>query len=367
LQIRERPRQGLREVFVTCAGSGLGSLGSVARYLRETLAAHTTTAEYFGPRLQPAGQASARSLLARAGFPFTWVQGGTLNSGLGGLHLRAVAGPEVKPLVLDGQVVGALVAGPYAEECLLGGIYPPDPTAPAPAQARATFERLEQALALAGMDFSHVARTWFFLDDILSWYDAFNQERTAFLTERGVGESLLPASTGVGGSNPAGAALVARAYAVKALQPGVTVEAVPSPLQCPAPEYGSSFSRAVEVVMPDLRRLLVSGTASIAPDGHTRHVGDVHAQIAWTCEVIAAILQSRRLGWQDVTRATAYVRRPEDRGALEQFRLAQGLPELPVVVAHQPICREDLLFELEVDAVQAGDASTPTRRDGGRG
>jgi hypothetical protein len=57
--------------------------------------------------------------------------------------------------------------------------------------------------------------------------------------------------------------------------------------------------------------------------------------------------------WEDVTRATAYVRHPEDAGVFEDYRASRGLPELPVVVAHNTICRDDLLFELEVDAVQA--------------
>jgi len=162
----------------------------------------------------------------------------------------------------------------------------------------------------------------------------------------------VPASTGIGGSNPHGAAMVAGIYAVKSSNPEVTVQAVPSPLQCPALEYGSSFSRAVEVAMPDLQRLLVSGTASIAPDGQTQHVCDVEAQTARTCEVIGAILESRGMGWEDVTRATAYVRFPEDAEVFEQFRSARGMPVLPVVVAHNVICRGDLLFELEVDAVR---------------
>jgi len=211
---------------------------------------------------------------------------------------------------------------------------------------------MEQALSLAEMGFCHVVRTWLFLDDILSWYSDFNRVRTSFFTEHGVFDRLVPASTGIGGSNPAGAAIVAGVYAVKSEHPQVTVQAIASPLQCPALEYGSSFSRAVEVNMPDLRRLLISGTASIGPDGNTQHVGEVRAQTALTCEVIGAILESRDMAWEEVTRATAYVRHGEDAGVLAQFCSAAGMPDLPVIVADNVICRDDLLFELEVDAVQ---------------
>ena len=82
-------------------------------------------------------------------------------------------------------------------------------------------------------------------------------------------------------------------------------------------------------------------------------VGDVLAQTARTCDVVAAILESRELGWEHVTRATAYVRHAADAGVLEQYRQSVGLPPLPVVVAHNTVCRDDLLFELEVDAARA--------------
>ena len=282
----------------------------------------------------------------------TWLHGGVAGNGLGGSHLRGLAGGEVRALELDGRLVGTVVEGPYAVEVMLDGVRATDLTAAPDRQARETFERIEQALGLAGLDFSHVARTWLYLDDILAWYRDFNRVRTAFFTERGVFDGLVPASTGIGASNPEGAAMVARAYAVLPLHPGATVQAVPSPLQCPALQYGSSFSRAVEVALPDVRRLLISGTASIAPDGTTVHVGEVGPQVQRTCEVVAAILESRGMGWEDVTRATAYVRHQQDHGEFERFRAAAGLPALPVVVAHTVICRDDLLFELEVDAVR---------------
>jgi enamine deaminase RidA (YjgF/YER057c/UK114 family) len=338
----------MREFYASRPAVAPGNLLGVTGDLERTLDAHPVSAQYFGPASSPA---------ARDSLPLTWVEGQSADPELGGMHILAVSGVEVTPLVLEGQVVGSLVQGPYAAECRLGGLVAPDVTASRPAQARATFERLEQALALAGMDFRHVARTWLYLDDLLSWYGDFNRVRTEFYTERGVFDHLVPASTGIGGGNPAGAAMVAGAYALRATAPGVSVEALPSPLQCPALQYGSSFSRAVEVSMPDLRRVLVSGTASIAPGGETEHVGDVDAQVERTCEVVAAILESRGMGWGDVTRATAYVRQEQDRGAFERYRVAAGLPALPVIVAHNVVCRHDLLFEIEVDAVQAREPS----------
>lgn len=343
LQVRRLARTGMEEMFLTSPGAAATDLPLLAKHLSNGSSAVPVASEYFGPN--SGGQI--------ADLPLTWVLAQTVSTSLQGAHLQAVSEAEVRPLLLDGQMIGTALEGPYATEVRLAGLHSGAITEPRPLQARLTFERMEQALALAGMDFSHVARTWLFLDDILSWYDDFNPVRTDFFTERGVFDRMVPASTGIGGSNPAGAAMVAGVYAVKATGPGVSTQAVPSPLQCPALDYGSSFSRAVEVAMPDLRRLLISGTASIEPGGETVHLDDVVGQTALTCEVVEAILKSRGMGWEDVTRATAYVRHAKDAGVFEAHRVVSGMPPLPVVVAHNVICRGNLLFELEVDATQS--------------
>ena len=102
--------------------------------------------------------------------------------------------------------------------------------------------------------------------------------------------------------------------------------------------------------MADHRRLWVSGTASIAPSGQTVHVGDVAGQIELTMQVVAAILESRGLGWADVSRAIAYVRAADMAQQFQAYRAAHGLVDWPVVTTENVICRDDLLFEIEVDA-----------------
>jgi enamine deaminase RidA (YjgF/YER057c/UK114 family) len=161
----------------------------------------------------------------------------------------------------------------------------------------------------------------------------------------------MPASTGIGAGNCAGVAVVAEALAIKAKEQNIHIYEVPSPLQCPASDYKSSFSRAVEVVLPDHRRLYVSGTASIEPGGRTAHVGDVEKQIALTMDVVEAILASRQMGWSDVSRAIAYFKDIQDASLLDSYCSKKRLPLLPMAVAHGDICRDDLLFEIEVDAV----------------
>ena len=340
LHTRIRPRDGFEEFFLTHTGPDCTDMHEVAVHAD---GAHIVRADVFGP--SPAVQREPDC-------PVTWVRNEHADSAaLSGVYIHAVRGAEVRSIRRGGRLVGTVVATPDADECTVAGVCAADTTLNRPRQARGTFEAVETALAEAGMDYSHVVRTWLFLDDILGWYDEFNAVRTDFYRERGVFDGLLPASTGIGGANPAGAAVVAAAFAVKPRSPDVTAQAVVSPLQCPATQYGSSFSRAVEVSAPDCRRLLVSGTAGIDPGGRTAHMGDVDGQIARTFEVVQALLESREMDWDDVTRATAYVRSSRDALAFRRFLAAHPhLAELPVTVANNVICREDLLFELEVDA-----------------
>jgi enamine deaminase RidA (YjgF/YER057c/UK114 family) len=293
-------------------------------------------------------------------WPVTWIQDDNrLGRDLTGTQVLAVSRCAVQPVVLDGRTVGGVFEDRNGRYCVLGQISSPNISAPAVQQARETLERLEVALEVAGMTMANVVRTWFYLAGILSWYDDFNSVRTKFYEERHLFDSLIPASTGIGGRNPAGAAVVADAYAVTPKTDAMKIRAVPSPLQCPATQYRSSFSRAVDVESPCCRHLYVSGTASIGLDGRTAHVGDTWQQIDLTMRVVEAILESRGMGWSDATRAIAYFKDIEDTPLYYRYCRHHRLPWLPVAMAHADICREDLLFEIELDAVRMGGAERP--------
>ncbi len=343
----------------------------------------------------------------------------------------ATAGTTLEPLRLGDRLVGTTFEDRAARYCVLTDLRSGDPDRSPPEQAREVFETMEAGLAVAGMDFRHVIRTWFYLRDILDWYDAFNRVRTGFFAQRRIFDGVVPASTGVGMSTPDGAAVVADLLAIRPKRADVRVCSVPSPLQCCAREYGSSFSRAVEVAFPGpsadgadgadqrgatgavwrpepperstentegtddrgngatgagavsgaagatwragaaearragrrtggdgerggLRRLYVSGTASIDAAGRTLHAGDVQRQVAETMSVVQAILDSRGMTWCDVAAGVAYFRRPEDAPVLGAYVREHGLPALPLAMVCGEICRKELLFEMEVEAWRAG-------------
>lgn len=291
-----------------------------------------------------------RRYLGAIDWPILWVEGRSCNGApLAGVQAFAIRGAELERVLVKGRVVGTVYQDGDSRHCLLAGIGPDNPGASHADQAYQTFENLSTALDVVGFQLADVARTWFYNDRLLDWYDTFNRVRTAYYSKKPFRSGSVPASTGVEGLNPLGAALTIGAWAVQRLNSNSRVEEVLSPLQCPAPNYGSSFSRAMEIDSAGRRRLLVSGTASIAPEGHTVWVGDITKQVGLTMEVVEAILRSRRMGFGDVSRATAYFKDPTFSAAFDAWQKERGLA-LPAVYVHCDICRDDLLFEIELDA-----------------
>ncbi len=290
-------------------------------------------------------------------WPVTWVESAACGgAGLAGVQALTWAGGPVQRLRLGGRVIGTVAEDANARHCWLGGVRPQSPLLPRASQVEQMFGEAALALDLAGFELRDVVRTWFYNDEILAWYPEFNAVRTALYRTVAWRSGSLPASTGIGAVNRAGAALEVawRAWRPKRAGEGILApREVASPLQCPAPAYGSSFSRAMEVPVNGGRWLTVSGTASIHPDGRTAWVGDCRLQVDLTMEVIAAILAARGMGWSDVSRATAYFRHAADAAHLAAWQAEHGWTELPIVATHSVVSRDELLFELEVDAVSA--------------
>ena len=270
------------------------------------------------------------------------------------MQVHAVTGARVRTLG-DHGVVTRIWDDALATRCVVNPILPTRTQAPPPEQASEVFEKLQAGLAAAGMTMKDIVRTWFYLNDLLSWYGDFNRVRNDVFARNELQPLNLPASTGVGGRNPMGAALAAAVWAVRPHNETARVmHFAPSPEQCPASAYGSAFSRAVEIGCAGFRRLLVSGTASIARDGKTEHSGDARAQIERSMQVAAAILESRRMTFVDTAFATVFFKHPADAPLFADWLARHGQQSMPVVSACCDICRDNLLFEIELEAVQAG-------------
>jgi enamine deaminase RidA (YjgF/YER057c/UK114 family) len=292
------------------------------------------------------------SQFAHLPWPVMWIQGATLNGhGLRGTQGWFIEGVRIERVELDGRIVGSKWSDEEADYCMLAGVLPHDISQSRGDQARDVFIHIEEVLKDCGMSFLHVVRTWLYLDHLLDWYAEFNNMRTQFFRERGVFEHGVPASTGIGASNPFGSCIIAGAFAVRPKNAKVKITEVPSPLQCPAFNYKSSFSRAVELEFVNNRQLLISGTACIDSDGKTVHRDDAASQIEQTMNVIGAILESRGMTWNDTSRAIAYFKDISSVPLFNDWLRKNNIQDFPFVGMNSGICRDDLLFELELDAV----------------
>ena len=299
----------------------------------------------------PAVDKAMRRVFGQIHWPITWVEGAASgDQPIAGMQVFAFCADQVKPVMLGGQVVGSVFEDGSMRHCLLGGLVPSQSSAARPDQFRQTLDHLQTALKQAGFSLGDVIRTWFYLDELLSWYDGFNEARIQAYAGVKFRGGSSPASTGISGRNPAGTALVAGAWAMQPLHSDTRVEEIQSPLQCPAAAYGSLFSRAMEITSLHDRRLLISGTASIAPEGQTLWPGDLRRQIDLTMQVVESILTSRGFAFSDITRATAYFKNRADIPEFSAWCADRGLRSLPVISVQCGICRDDLLFELEADA-----------------
>jgi enamine deaminase RidA (YjgF/YER057c/UK114 family) len=300
-----------------------------------------------------AGMKAIEKACGEIKWPVTWLQGdGCTGEDLTATQAYAITG-AYKPLVFEGKIVGAVYEDDDAEYCLIGDLIPDDLTVSREEQTRNVFLKMNRILKSVGMDFLNVVRTWMYLEELLKWYDEFNVVRTEFFEKHGVFDNLVPASTGIGVCNPFGAALITDLFAVKPKTDRVKIFEVESPLQCSATDYRSSFARAVEVALPDHRSLYVSGTASIEPGGKTVHLDDVKKQIDLTMEVAEAILKGRDMGWEDTVRGIAYFKDIKNVPLFTKYCKDHNLPKMPFALSHSDVCRDDLLFEIELDAIKA--------------
>jgi enamine deaminase RidA (YjgF/YER057c/UK114 family) len=231
------------------------------------------------------------------------------------------------------------------------------PGAANPLQARLMLERAERILRDNGASYGDVVRTWFYLSEVLDWYAAFNKVRNEKYGEFGImpgpgdRDLLLPASTGIRGETLSGAAATMDLIAIVREAGRPAVKQLTNTAQLDAFRYGSAFSRGTLIQEPDVSLIEVSGTASIDHQGKSQFVGDIRGQINCTFEKIETLLGQAVAGLKDITAATVFVKSSEYAEVFWQVAADRGLENFPAVCVVADVCREELLFEIDAEAV----------------
>lgn len=220
-------------------------------------------------------------------------------------------------------------------------------------QTRSIFEKYDEWLRGRGMTLAdNVIRTWLFVQDIDANYPEMVAARREFFAERGLTPAThFIASTGVEGRSADEAAKVTMdAYAIYGVRSEQIRFLVATDHLCPTYRYGVTFERATAVAYQDRKHVLISGTASIDPEGNILYPGDVSRQLDRTIENVEALLQRAGATLQDMGVFIVYVRDPADRDIAWQ-RMRERFGDAPIVVVTARVCRPGWLIEVEGEAI----------------
>lgn len=286
-------------------------------------------------------------------FPLTWIDGAACGTHIfNGVQIWLAESPGLKliPAGIEGDVI--VYEDENARYLYMGNLLSRKGVDRGDS-FRQLLENAEALLLSAGFSFTDVIRTWYYVDGILDWYDAFNETRTAFFKSRRIQEGYYPASTGVGGKNMLSAPVAMDLLACKPKAGYSGVHFIKSALQPEASDYGSSFSRGVRIATRHGEWMSLSGTAAIAPDGKTTSIHDFEGQVMFTLDVVRKILTREGFTPEETVRSTAYVRNLPGKRELDFLKSVMkgyGFPQ--GVVTRNDICRDDLLYEMELDVIK---------------
>jgi len=336
--------------FTENSSQGIGAIQKVFEFLK-TYGFHAVSMRLFGSRDDIAEAASFLKTKTKdmACPPLLILQNDSTGSPCLKVQVHAFSGGHFKTLYFENEPVGCQFEDDDARYYMLN-ISPDGQFTNEYSQSQNIFEKAHKILQSLNSGFSDTIRTWLFANDILSWYSQLNEARNRFFECHDVYHKLIPASTGIGAANPYGKALAVQILAVSPRNKDVAAYSVKSPLQNSPLNYKSSFSRAIKLDSPDHSRLYISGTASIDKTGETIFVGSTSAQIEFTMQVVEAILNEAGMRWSDAASSIVYFKNGQDFGLFDDYCRRRNI-ELPHVKVHADICRNDLLFELELDAV----------------
>ena len=228
-------------------------------------------------------------------------------------------------------------------------IVPADTTADSEGQTRQIFEQYESLLTEQGLSIKdNCLRTWLFVRDIDNNYAGVVKGRRDYFGEIGLTEKThYIASTGINGNDPDPKVLVSMdAFAVRNIDPAKVRYLKALDHLNPTHEYGVTFERATLFEHNGLKRIFISGTASIDSKGDVMYGGDPSKQTERALENIRALLADGGATLGDVNEAIVYLRRPEDRDAVARV-LAEKVPGWKCFMVHAPVCRPAWLVEIE--------------------
>ncbi len=359
-------------VFITACpvpNESQGAIQQCFRHIAETIAGNALIpvherlfgSESFLSFLKEARQTAYQTTGLDPGGPITCLDGAPpCGHGVAGILIHCIRQQDAftTPTILckEGLAIGRQWQSNRADYLILQNLGTDTDPKDAPiVQAKQVFRRIHQLVSEAGFSPQDIVRTWFYLHDILQWYADFNLVRRAAYSEFGLMPEpeqilLLPASTGIGCRNATGHAITADLLLVRT-KDGIRPHRILNPAQKEAFRYGSAFSRAAAIAESDTSLIEISGTAAIDEQGKSLHAGDARSQVECTLDKMDVLLAQVGGTIRDVVSATVFVKRPEMEEIFRQVCRNRGMEDFPAVIARADICRDELLFEIDAEAL----------------
>lgn len=304
--------------------------------------------------------------------PYTYIDGSPYwGEGISGINIHGIivnnkSEESISNIEFDNKICGRLWKTRRAEILILNsinGLNSNNVKYDNYNQALNMFEKANYVLKQYGFEFNNVIRTWIYLHDILDQYNEFNKARnTKFkefkmlpseINDKQYENIYMPASTGIDGNNPFGAAGIMDVLAIKKCDHfELSIRNISGAKQKSAYRYGAAFSRAMVIDDQRSKYVYLSGTASINDKGETVYIDDIKRQIEMTGSVIETLSYSEGLSIRDVCEATVFLKKAEYFADYKEYCQKNKL-QLPCIITVANVCRDDLLFE--IDATIMGD------------
>ena len=194
----------------------------------------------------------------------------------------------------------------------------------------------------------HCVRTWIYVRDIDTNYDAVVKARNDVFRQHGLtANTHFIASTGIGGRTSGKHVCVAIDFLTAPnISPDDVVYLKALDHLNPTHEYGVAFERGVRIALPQQYHYFISGTASINHRGEVVNVGNVVRQTERLLENIAALLADGGATMADVKYFIIYLRDLADAGDVEAY-MAAHFPSVPRIITLASVCRPAWLVEME--------------------
>jgi len=262
--------------------------------------------------------------------------------------VQPIGGKEVLYSVKDDVLLGACFSTDDRTILVRSGMYNETIQTNFEQETREEYAMASNLLEEYSLEPHHIYRYWNYMSDIVRYYQPFNTVRNEYYDSHKIID--YPAATGIEARLPNAKNIFVGFEAITG--DDVSVRTVSSDMQSDAWTYGPRFSRAVvlDFTKDDVKKMYISGTSTIDQHGASILRDEPEKNVAYVLASVEHLLEKEQLTTNNVVSAYVYVVDDAVCNIFEMLYSAKGYT-FPYLILRTPICRNDLLFEMECVAI----------------